>query len=120
MKTDIIFIEGLRVDATVGAHNWEQRVNRTLTIDLELAGDIARAAANDRLGDTIDYKSVAEAVAAICAQSRHKLIETMAEELARELTKRFALGWLRVTVRKPGAVANAESVGVRIERGSKD
>lgn len=117
--SDTIFIEGLRVDATVGAHNWEQRVNRTLVIDLELAGDVARAAANDRLAETIDYKSVAETVSSLCAQSRHRLIETMAEQLARELTKKFGLRWLRITVRKPGAVGNAESVGVRIERGSR-
>ena len=116
---DTIFIEGLRVEATVGAHNWEQRVNRTLVIDLELAGDVARAAANDRLSETIDYKSVADTVQSICAQKRHKLIETMAEELARELTRKFGLRWLRVTVRKPGAVPNAESVGVRIERGAR-
>jgi dihydroneopterin aldolase len=117
--TDTIFIEGLRVEATVGAHNWEQRVNRTLVIDLELSGDAAKAAAGDRLADTIDYKSVADSVQSLCAQSRHKLIETMAEELARELTKKFGLRWLRLTVRKPGAVASAQSVGVRIERGTR-
>jgi dihydroneopterin aldolase len=117
--SDTILIEGLRVDAMIGAHNWEQRVNRTLVIDLELAGDVARAATNDRLAETIDYKAVADAARSICAQTRHKLIETMAEELARELAKNFGVRWIRVTVRKPGAIANAESVGVRIERGSR-
>jgi dihydroneopterin aldolase len=117
--SDTVFIEGLRVEATVGAHNWEQRVNRTLVIDLELAGDVSRAASSDRLTETIDYKTVADAAAEICGRTRHRLIETMAEELARELMQRFGVRWLRITVRKPGAVANAESVGVRIERGAR-
>jgi dihydroneopterin aldolase len=116
---DTIFIEGLHVEAMIGAHNWEQRVRRTLILDAELACDTTRAAQQDRLADAVDYKVVSDRLRAICAQSRHRLIETLAEELAQVLMREFGVQWLRLAVRKPGAVSGTDSVGVRIERGSR-
>ncbi|MEC7432952.1 MAG: bifunctional dihydroneopterin aldolase/7,8-dihydroneopterin epimerase, partial [Pseudomonadota bacterium] len=41
------------------------------------------------------------------------------EEVARLLQNEFGVRWLRLTLSKPGAVAAARSVGVRIERGER-
>jgi 7,8-dihydroneopterin aldolase/epimerase/oxygenase len=116
---DTIFIQGLRVEAMIGAHNWEQRVTRTLRLDIELACDAAQAAREDRLADALNYKTVSDRVRAICGQTRHRLIETLAEELAATLMREFGVAWLKVVVHKPGAVAGAQSVGVAIERGRR-
>lgn len=116
---DTIFIQGLRVEAMIGAHNWEQRLTRTLVLDLELACDASRTAQHDRLADAVDYKVVSERVRAICAQARHRLIETLAEELAQTLMREFNLPWLKIVVGKPGAISGTDGVGVRIERGHR-
>lgn len=116
---DTVFIEGLRVEAMIGAHNWEQRITRTLILDLELACNATHAAKTDQLTETIDYKAVCERVRTFSAASRHRLIESLAEELAEVLLREFRLRWLRLAVRKPGAIAGTDSVGVRIERGSR-
>ncbi len=116
---DTVFIEGLRVEAMIGAHNWEQRLTRTLVLDLELACDASRTAEKDQLADAVDYKVLSERVRAICAQARHRLIETLAEELAQTLMREFRVPWVKVIVRKPGAISGVDGVGVRIERGQR-
>ena len=47
------------------------------------------------------------------------LVERVAEEIAELIMTRFSVPWVRIHLSKPGAVVNAHSVGVVIERGSK-
>jgi len=53
---DIIFIRDLRIDTVIGIYDWERSIKQTVRLDLELATDIARAAASDRIEDTLNYK----------------------------------------------------------------
>jgi 7,8-dihydroneopterin aldolase/epimerase/oxygenase len=114
---DTVMIESLGVDTVIGVHDWERRLTQRLVIDLELATDIRPAAAADDIALTLDYAAISERVAAFAAESDFALVETFAERLASALREAFAVSWLRLTVRKPGAVPAAAAVGVRIERG---
>jgi dihydroneopterin aldolase len=113
---DTILIQGLRVEAMIGAHNWERHVTRQLRIDLELRCDASLAAASDQLADALDYKAVSDRVRALAGMSRFRLIESLAEQLASTLMAEFGIGWLRITVHKPAAVPEADDIAVRIER----
>lgn len=117
---DRVVIEALAVETTIGVFEWERRIRQRVVFDLELAADAARAAASDRLEDAIDYKAVAKRVRAVAESSGYALVESLAEEVARVLREEFAARWVRVGVRKPGAVTGAASVGVVIERGGPD
>ncbi len=116
---DTILLRGLEVRATVGVFEWEKQIEQTLRIDLEMATDAANAAASDRLEDTLDYKAVAKYVQDFIAGSRCALVETLAHRLAGELMREFGIRWLRLSLRKPGAVRGSRSVGVVIERGER-
>lgn len=115
---DKVFVTDLRVDAIVGIWDWERAMTQSVSIDLEMAWDIRRAAETDDIGTTLDYRAVAKCVSAFVEESRFKLIETMAERIAELVQKEFAVTWLSVTVRKPFAVRGSRDVGVRIERGA--
>ena len=114
--TDTVFIRGLKVETVIGVHAWEQKLARTLIIDLELNVNAAKAAKSDAIGDALDYPAVTDSVRAFGASTRFKLIETFAERLAAALLKQFKLSRLRISVHKPGAVAGVEDVGVTLER----
>lgn len=116
---DIIFINDLRVNAIIGVYDWERRITQTLSFDLELAADIRRAAGNDDIADTVNYKAVAKRVLAYVEQSQFKLVETLAERVAEIILQEFPVAWMRLTLRKPGAVRGARDVGVSIERGTR-
>jgi dihydroneopterin aldolase len=113
---DKIFLSSISVDCIVGVWAWERQVRQTVILDLEMAADIRRAAASDRIEDTIDYKRVSERMRAFVAESQFQLVETLAERTAAFLLEEFGLRWVRLTVRKPGALAGIGEVGVTIER----
>ena len=116
---DTVFVHDLRVETIVGVLEWERRLPQAVRIDVDLAADTARAAASDELRDSVDYGAVADGIRALVSESRCRLIETLAESIACHLLETYAVPWVAVTVRKPGAVGGTRDVGVRIERGER-
>lgn len=116
---DIIFLHDLKVDCVIGIFDWERRIRQTLHIDLDLAADIKRAAATDRIEDTLDYKAMAKRIVEFVGASQFQLVETLAEKIAALVLAEFKVSWVRVRINKKGAVRNADGVGVIIERGAK-
>ena len=116
---DIVFIKQLEVSTTIGVFAWEREIKQKLMFDLELGTDIRAAAASDELADTLDYKAISHRICELVEASAEQLVERVAENVASMLLAEFAIGWLKLTVAKPGAVSMAESVGVIIQRGGK-
>ncbi|MWJ29264.1 dihydroneopterin aldolase [Halomonas sediminis] len=114
---DRILIEALDVDTIIGVYGWERTITQALQLDLELASDIRSAAATDDLRLTLDYAAICQRIQAFADAHQFALVETFAERLAECLRNEFPIAWLRLTVRKPGAVARAKSVGIMITRG---
>lgn len=115
---DRILIEALTVETVIGAYDWERSIQQSLSLDLALATDIRLAAATDDLCLTLDYAAICKRIQQFADAHQFALVETFAERLAECLRMEFPITWLRLTVRKPGAVPNARSVGLEITRGS--
>ncbi|OLO02847.1 dihydroneopterin aldolase [Salinicola socius] len=113
---DQVLIEGLSLETVIGVYDWERTVRQRLELDLELHTDIRPAARGDDLSLTLDYAAICQRLADYANDNAHGLVETFAERVAALLIDEFGIRRLRLTVRKPGAVAAAQAVGVRIER----
>ena len=116
---DIVFIEALTIETTIGIYDWERRVRQPVTLDIELAFDNAKPAASERIEDTLDYKRVSKRLIAFVEGTEFQLVETLAENCARVLREEFGVSWLRLKLSKPGAVRGARAVGVVLERGMR-
>ena len=116
---DTIFVRDLRVKAIVGIWEWERRMPQVISIDLEMAADIRRAAARDHIDATLDYKAVSKSVTRLVEESGCQLVETLAERIAELVMGEFAVPWVRVAVHKPFAIRGSRDVGVSIERGTR-
>jgi dihydroneopterin aldolase len=116
---DTIFLRDLRIRTIVGIWEWERRLPQVVSIDLDMATDIRRAAGSDHINDTLDYKAVTRRIKAFVADSRFNLIETMAEQIAGIIIGEFGVPWVRVAVHKPWAIRGSRDVGVAIERGAR-
>ena len=114
---DIIFIEALRVETVIGVYDWERRIRQSVVIDLEMGADVARAAANDDVADTLDYKAVSKRVQQFVGESSFLLVETLTERIAALVLDEFSVPWIRVKLNKVGALRGAAGVGIVIERG---
>jgi dihydroneopterin aldolase len=114
---DKIFLNELKVETVIGIWDWERKIRQIVIIDLEMSADIARAAATDRVEDTLNYKSVAKRIQSFVADSSFQLVETLAERIAQIVREEFGVAWVKVRVNKPGAIRGSKDVGILIERG---
>ena len=117
---DIIFISDLRIETIIGICDWERVVRQTVSLDLEMAADIRKAAATDSIDDTLNYKAVAKRLIDFVGTSEFQLVETLAERIAAIVLDEFNVAWLRLRLRKPGAVRGSRDVGVLIERSTRE
>ena len=121
--SDAIFVKGLLIHARHGVMPHEEKVGQRFVVDLELAIDLARAAATDKLVDTVSYATIVETVTHAFTTRSYRLVEAAAGAVAEAVLASFPqVASVRVTVHKPHAPIAAifEDVGVTILRARHD
>ena len=113
---DKVLIRQLRLDTVIGVYDWEKTIKQTLLIDLDLAWDNRLAGTTDDYRHALCYETVSKRLTDLISQRPIELIETVAEMIASCVLNEFKVTWVKVSVMKPGAIKNALSVGVEIER----
>ena len=116
---DSILVRDLRVEVLIGIHKRERYVAQTVAIDLDIGLPGTTVFASDKVADTIDYEQVALKIKALAASGHFRLVETLADRIAKLLTEEFKAPWVKVSVAKIGILPNAKFVGVLIERGRR-
>ena len=116
LKGDKIYIEDLRVKATIGIFDWEKKIKQEVSISYEIPHDNRKAAAEDIIEATTDYKTITKAIIALVEGNKFELVETFAEKIAEMVIKDFKVEEIRLRVSKPGALRFSKDVGVIIER----
>ena len=106
-----VFVRGLTVEAGIGVYDHEKGRLQTLVIDvtLELGPQPV-----ERLGDTVNYETVAEAARAIVAEGHVCLVESFAERLALACLEDVRIRRVLVRVEKPGALPGAQAAGCEV------
>ena len=116
LKGDKIYVEDLRVKATIGIFDWEKKIKQEVSISYEIPHDNKKAASEDAIEATTDYKSITKAIIAFVESNKFELVETFAERIAEMVIKDFNIAEIRLRVSKPGALRYSKDVGVIIER----
>ena len=113
---DKVFINNLQVETIIGIFSWEREVRQVVSVDLVMDFDNKKAAKSDDIKDALDYKKIGKRVTNYVERSRFKLVERLAEQIAKLVLKEFPVSSLTVSVTKPGALRGSESVGISITR----
>lgn len=106
-----VFVRGLTVEAGIGVHDHELGRLQALTLDVSLElvpGPV------ERLGDTVNYETVASAARAIAAEGHVGLVETFAERLALACLEDSRVRRCVVRIEKPGALDGAVAPGCEV------
>lgn len=118
---DAIVIEGLKVNTVVGCFNWERQIIQPLMLDLIIHTNLEVAASSDELEDTLNYAEICSISAEVIQKAQPKLIEHAAKLVLNALFSTYpAIESIKITIRKPAIIAEANSVGIRIERHRND
>jgi FolB domain-containing protein len=113
---DRILIKDLLARCIIGANDSERHDKQNIIINLVLWTDLSKGGKSDRIADTLDYRTVRNAVMDTVEASRFFLIEALAERVAEVCLAEPKVHKVQVTVEKPSALRFGKSVGVEIER----
>ncbi len=116
LNSDTVFIRNLVIQTIIGIHPSERTTPQTVLVSLELETETTTAAADDDIVNALDYERLALRVREFVSQAEFQLIETLAERLASLVLEDLRVTQVSIEVQKPGAIPNAETVGVRIQR----
>ena len=114
--SDIVFIQGLNIDTVIGVYAWERVIKQRLIIDAQMVCDMTRAIADDDVAYVIDYKAVCEDIEKLCHEVQAELLETLADKIAHYVLTNYPCCEITLTIHKPNAIKQADSVGIKIIR----
>ncbi|HEX8662090.1 MAG TPA: dihydroneopterin aldolase [Brevundimonas sp.] len=106
-----VFVRGLTLEAGIGIHDHELGRLQRLVIDVTLE---LTPAPVERLGDTVNYETVAAAARAIVAEGHVGLVETFAQRLATACLADPRVRRCAVRIEKPGALDGADAPGCEV------
>jgi dihydroneopterin aldolase len=112
---DRLLIHDLATECRVGVFDWEQAGPQPIWIDLELAIDAAKSAAQDDIRQAIDYGRLVTSITHHVQGRSFHLLETLAEEVAALVLKEFHTNEVLVRVKKR-ALPHIEYAAVEVVR----
>ena len=120
--TDTVFLERMQFYGYHGHNPEERRLGQRFEVDVSLETSTRAAGMSDELADTVNYSAVFKTCRQIVEGEPKKLIESVAESIARQLLANEPhVSAVRVNIRKPqaplkGGVFGAAGVSIRRER----
>ncbi|MDQ3315465.1 MAG: dihydroneopterin aldolase [Verrucomicrobiota bacterium] len=113
--SDEIHIEELAVEARIGVPAEERDRGQRLVFSITLVPSTDFSALQDDLARTVNYAAVADEVRRFVQARVVKLVETLADELARHLLAKFPLREVRLELRK-FVLHETKHIAVRVTR----
>jgi dihydroneopterin aldolase len=111
-----IHIQAIQLQAHIGVTAAEKAQVQNLHLDLELEYDMSKCVQSDSIKEAIDYVSVAEKCSTLFLSKEYHLLETLVFETLNMLFEAFPCTHIKARLYKRGAIPNAESTSVEMER----
>ena len=100
MERDRLIIRDIEFIGHCGLTEEERTVGQRISADVEISFDISRAAASDRIEETINYVEVCKRVVSIGKSSGCHLLETLADKMAEEIINSYSVSEITLRLRK--------------------
>jgi dihydroneopterin aldolase len=114
--TGRLILSGLTAFGYHGNNPAERKLGQTFTADLEVTVDTRKAAATDRIDDTISYPLLEKTARQILEGKPASLLETVAERIATAVLKHSEVIQVTVRVSKRPPLPNLNAFTVEITR----
>jgi len=114
--TGRLILCGLTAFGYHGNNPAERKLGQTFTADLEVTIDTRKAAATDRIDETISYPQLEKTARAVLEGKPANLLETVAERIAAALLKHPEVIQVTVRVTKHPPLPNLNAFSVEITR----
>jgi dihydroneopterin aldolase len=112
---DKVRLKNLQFHAFHGCSQVEKKFGQKFEVDVEIAGDVSRAALTDDINDAYNFDITYQVVAETVVGTRFNLLEALAEEICRRLLELYPGTLVRVVVRKPSPPLPWLTDGLEVE-----
>ncbi len=109
-----MFVRDLVLDAHIGVRAHEQGRRQRIRLNLDLG--VLDTESTDKLESVVCYDDLIAAVRVVVGEEHVHLIETLAERIADACFRDRRVMTARIRIEKLDLYADAESVGIEIER----
>ena len=115
---DCIRIINLKIPGRHGVYEFEKEKDGLFELDVELFLDLKSAGKSDDLSKTVNYGEAVGIIKEVFNSKDRNLIESVAEDIARELLSKYTISKVMIRIRKPHAPISADfdTVEVELER----
>lgn len=113
---DRIVLTGIRALGRHGVHDEERRHPQGFEVEIACSTDASAAAAADDIGATIDYVRLRDIAVAEIEGPSCRLVETLAERIARRILDEVGPAWVRARVTKLRPPGMGSPASVEVER----
>tara|TARA_B100000959_G_C14779081_1_gene540764 strand:- start:232 stop:600 length:369 start_codon:yes stop_codon:yes gene_type:complete len=121
MKNDVICGHDLTYQVRVGFHDFESNIQQRVTINFEAETNWQKAVEKDEPIEIVDYYDINAALEKMISQKSWKLIESLAEDVAKLICTNFNVLAVQVEVnKKPLDMPNVREVSAKCYRRKKD
>jgi dihydroneopterin aldolase len=111
-----LFVRDLVVPCAIGVYAHEKGKRQNVRINVELNIADPDAVHDDRITEVVSYDDVVTGIRSLADQGHIHLVETLAERIADMCLADRRVDRVRVRIEKLDVLAEAESVGVEIDR----
>ncbi|KPK96383.1 hypothetical protein AMJ80_00360 [bacterium SM23_31] len=120
-KPDIIRICNMSFFGHHGPWTNERKIGNHYQADINIYLDTRKAAKSDSIRKTIDYSGIFDIAQEVIERNSYKLLETIAEKIARKILEMFDIISVDVTIRKlkPSLRGVVDFVEITISRKKK-
>lgn len=120
--TDLIEVRGLKVMGRIGVTADERAHTQPLVISIAAQMDTRAASTTDDLTATLDYEDLVRTISKIVQSEEYKLLESLADRIARSVLEHRFVDDVWVRVAKPNAPLDedVDEVAVEITRSRAD
>jgi dihydroneopterin aldolase len=112
---DVVKIRGLELPTFIGVPDDERKDQQVLKANIDMIPKVGFPLLNDEIEGGVDYYQVSLRLKEIALEKPRKLIETLAEDLARVILDEFSVVRVRVEIEK-FILPDTDHVGVEIWR----
>ena len=115
---DCIRIINLKIPGRHGVYEFEKEKDGLFELDAELFLNLKSAGKSDDLARTVNYDEAVGIITEVFNSKDRNLIESVAEDIARELLSKYTISKVIIRIRKPHAPisANFDTVEVELDR----
>jgi len=113
---DKVLIQNIHIRVILGIHDWERVTQREIIINATMFTDTHTAALSDDISDCVNYSEMAKKLRAHAESAARMTVEALANDLAEICLQEPKVVKVILRVDKPGAVPEADSVAVEVER----